>query len=115
MATVAAKSLGNTLLRLRIGQKDDAPTSSGAAYFGRQCPVAGGDLDQLFNGWGGDFWRIGLAQLPLLAQQTRNFIPVSQRKRLVHGPGDRADTFKILENLAFAVEVVLEYLPVVNA
>src|SRR5947209_4955580 len=98
LAAIAADGLHYLLLRFRFGKEDHAAAASGAAHFSSQSAVAGGHLDELFNQGRGDAGRIGLAQLPFLADQAGHFIPVRHSKSLVQGSGNRADALKILED-----------------
>src|SRR5690348_891981 len=86
LAAVLANRIGDSRLCLRLGQEHNTASATGAADFGGLGSGFARRFDQFFNQRCADPRSVGLAQLPLLAQQSRHFRPVGVLHSSMHGP-----------------------------
>ena len=77
--------------------------------------MPGRDGNQLIDERRRDSRRIGSSQLPFLAKQSRDFVPVLGTESLVHGPCYFRDALEIPEYALVAVDMSLKNFPVVDA
>src|SRR5882724_2578505 len=114
-STVVADSCGYPAGGAVFHQKNHAASASCAASFGSPAAVSGRHTDQLVYERSGNSGRIGAAQLPLLAQQACDLIPVSLEQCLMHIPRNADNSFEVAEYSLVAVNVGFEDFPVVDA
>src|SRR5690348_4108767 len=112
MPAVCPNGFGDAVAHFRFREKYNASTSSGAADLCRLRSAAERGFHELLDSRRSDARSVGLPQLPFIAQEMRNILPVGQRKRVVHGTRDLGNALKIAEYLLVAVDVRLEHLPV---
>src|SRR5882724_7163598 len=103
MAAIAADGRRNMLPVFRFSKKDHAATAARTAHLGRQSALAERNGDKLFDHWGADPGGVRLAQLPFFADQLGYLLPVGHGKGVMHGPGDLADPFKVVEDFLVAI------------
>src|SRR6185437_14523529 len=113
MAAIAADGRRDMVAVLRFGEKDHTSAAPGAADLGCQRTLAQCDRDELFDHRGADPWGVSLAQLPFFTDQLGHLFPVGHGKRMMHGAGNLADPLKVVEDFFVAVDVRLEYFPIV--
>ncbi len=103
--------------RAGVGRNDeqDAATASRTADLGAKRSVSPGDGDEAVDKRSGDGRRVAAAQLPLLPQESRGFLPVGGGEGRPHGARDGGDVLEVAQDAPVAVDVALEDLPVIDA
>ena len=105
----------DALAGIRFDHEQHAAAASGSADLGTEGAVLARDGNEAVDERRGDGGRIGAAKLPLLAQKASGLRPVGGSDGGAHGAGNFADSLEVAEDLAVAIDVALEDLPVVDA
>ena len=114
VASGLGDGLGYRFLRALLDHHQNAATTARTTDLGRAPAIFASDRNQLVDEWGRDPGSISAAQLPLLAEQARNVLPVVTKQSLVHVARDGCDLFQIPKHMLVAVDMRLEDFPIVD-
>src|SRR5215471_5395786 len=114
-----AASVGNSFLNADPGVRFDqhyyATAAARAANFSRQRAFPARALDDAIDCFRGNCRQIAFAKIPFFAHQAAGFFPIGFLECDAHGLRHFRDALEIGANLLLAVDVRLEYFPVVDA
>ncbi len=115
LPAIFANGVFYALPRPFFNEDDDATAAAGAAYFRGSRSLFAGGRNQFVDERRGDTGRIGAAQLPLLIQRRSTSVHLAFLSAYCISRAMREISAKVTNDVLVAIDVLLEYLPIVDA
>src|SRR5271165_690870 len=115
LSAIFADSLLDGLPFALFNQNDDAASASRAANLGRSRAVSRSHGDQLVDERRRNSRCVGAPQVPFFAHEALHVVPLLAGESAMHRLGDARNFGKVVDDMLVTIDVLLEYLPVVDA
>src|SRR5271169_1583924 len=115
LAAILSDGFLHTFARTFFNESNHASSAAGAANLGGARTLLPRGRNQLIDKWCRDSRSVGAAQLPLCLQQTLDVVPFHLCQSAVHRLRYARNLGEIADDMLVTVDVLLEYLPIVDS